>query len=110
MSSLAHTDPILERQLAELAELSDPEWGDPEDWTDWTDEFTWEPGPAPFEPTAEDLEDYRAWAQAYEARMAAERMEDEAYTRWLDHLERLDSLRREDDARCEADQYRRHGI
>jgi hypothetical protein len=42
--------------------------------------------------------------------MAAERIEDPAYERWLDHLERLDDRRREADARAEADMYRRHGV
>jgi hypothetical protein len=32
------------------------------------------------------------------------------YSRFLDQLERLDSLRREEDARYEADMYRRYGV
>jgi hypothetical protein len=53
----------------------DPQYGDPGTWPDTCDADCWELGPAippdavfePYEPTAEDLEDYARWSDRLEA-------------------------------------------
>jgi hypothetical protein len=78
--------------------LDDPEYGEPESWPEWVDAERWEPteadvawindtpvpaicGAAPFEPSDADLDEMAAWSE---------------------HLDRLDTLRRADDAEDEC--------
>jgi hypothetical protein len=64
------------------AGLDDEAYGSAESWPAWTDETR-------FEPTKEDLADYAAWCL---------------------HIERLNDLRREQDAEFEARMNNRFGV
>ena len=98
-------DLILEPQLAEITALSDPLWGTPpESWPEWTDQFRFELGPDPFEPSDSD----RQWAVA---NLDAQEIEDwQEYERWALWYEQKMALARMEDHRWEADMYKRHGI
>jgi hypothetical protein len=77
---------------------------DPRDWPDWTDDDRWVPTPPSFEPSEDD----RNWAVEN-----IDTDQDEAwfeYGRWAEWYEQKMTLRRMDDARYEADMYRRHGV
>jgi hypothetical protein len=75
-------------------EAIDAEAGEPETWGDWTDAYRYEPTPndiaflnrnaygsEPFEPSGADLDEMAAWSE---------------------HLDRLESLRIEDDHQAEV--------
>jgi hypothetical protein len=97
-------------QVIECGAL-DLEWGDPETWPDWVDDFRWIA--VPDDDQAEPSEDDCRWAAEHlELPPIAGGSPTEPFeptdadlddmARWSEWQDRLDSLRREDDAADEA--------
>jgi hypothetical protein len=103
---IARADAILSDQLVELRNINDPEWDDPAQWGPEWDSDRWELGPerapvepdpdeepATYEPSEEDRADQARWAERWEE-----------YRAWSEWADRLDAMRRTEDADFERQQ------